>query len=60
MPTPSQAGRRTLPAAVRRPVARLRNRSETAIGELTDLDRLRLARHGAIILAHTIRLLALV
>lgn len=43
----SRAERRTLPAAVRRPVAALRNRIETTIGELTDVDRLRLARHGA-------------
>jgi hypothetical protein len=42
-----RAERRTLPAAVRRPVAALRNRIETTIGELTDMDRLRLARHGA-------------
>jgi len=43
----SRAERRALPAAVRRPVAALRNRIETTIGELTDVDRLRLARHGA-------------
>ena len=43
----SRAERRTLPAALRRPVAALRNRIETTIGELTDVDRLRLARHGA-------------
>ncbi len=70
--TPSHTERRILPAAVRRPVARLRNRIETTVGELTDPDRLRLARHGAktvwglltrtaaTILAHTIRLLELV
>ena len=68
----SRAERRTLPAAVRRPVAALRNRIETTIGELTDVDRLRLARHGAktvwglltrvaaTILAHTLLRLALV
>jgi hypothetical protein len=68
----SRAERRTLPAAVRRPVAALRNRIETTIGELTDPDRLRLARHGArtlwglltrtaaTILAHTLLRLALV
>jgi hypothetical protein len=43
----SRAERRTLPAPVRRPVAALRNRIETTIGELTDVDRLRLVRHGA-------------
>jgi hypothetical protein len=68
----SRAERRTLPAASRRPVARLRNRIETTIGELTDPDRLRLARHGAktvwgllaraaaTILAHTLLRLELV
>lgn len=68
----SRAERRTLPKAVRRPVAALRNRIETTIGELTDVDRLRLARHGAktvwglltrtaaTILAHTLRRLELV
>jgi hypothetical protein len=68
----SRAERRALPAAVRRPVARLRNRIETTIGELTDVDRLRLARHGAktvwglltrtaaTILAHTLLCLELV
>ena len=67
-----RAERRTLPATVRRPVARLRNRIETTIGELTDPDRLRLVRHGAktawglltriaaTILAHTLQRLALV
>jgi Transposase DDE domain len=65
-----KADRRRLPAAVRRPVARLRNRIETTIGELT--ERLGLAEHGArtvwglltraaaIILAHTLIRLALV
>ena len=43
----SRAERRALPTAARRPVAALRNRIETTIGELTDPDRLRLARHGA-------------
>jgi hypothetical protein len=43
----SRTERRTLPAAVRRPVAALRNRIETTSGELTDVDRLRRARHGA-------------
>jgi hypothetical protein len=68
----SRAERRTLPAAVRRPVAALRNRIETTIGELTDVDRLRLVRHGAktvwglltrtaaTILAHTLCRLGLV
>ena len=45
--TPSRTERRLLPAAVRRPIAALRNHIETTIGELTDVDRLRLARHGA-------------
>jgi hypothetical protein len=70
--TPSRAERRALPAAVRRPVAVFRNRIETTIGELTDPDRLRLARHGArtvwglltrtaaTILAHTLLRLHLV
>jgi len=40
-----KADRRRLPTAVRRPVARLRNRIETTIGELT--DRLGLAAHRA-------------
>lgn len=44
---PSRADRQHLPAAVRRPVAALRNRIETTLGEITDVDRLRLARHGA-------------
>ena len=66
----SRAERRTLPRAARRPVAALRNRVETTIGELT--DRLALARHraacfrglltrtAATILAHTLLRLALV
>jgi Transposase DDE domain len=41
----SKADRQRLPRAARRPVAALRNRIETTIGELT--DRLGLARHGA-------------
>jgi hypothetical protein len=41
----SKADRQRLPRAVRRPVAALRNRIETTIGELT--ERLGLARHGA-------------
>ena len=55
---------RRLPAAVRRPVARLRNRVETTIGELTEplgLARHRartfrglLARAAAPVLAHTL------
>ena len=61
----SRAERRTLPAAVRRPVAALRNRIETTTGELTEW--LGLARHraktfwglltrvAATILAHTLR-----
>lgn len=68
--TPGRAERRRLPAAVRRPVAALRNRIETTIGELT--ERLGLAQHGArtfwglltrtaaTILAHTLQLLGLV
>jgi hypothetical protein len=40
-----KADRRRLPAAVRRPVARLRNRIETTIGELT--EHLGLAYHRA-------------
>lgn len=43
--TPGREERRTLPPAVRRPVAALRNRVETTIGELT--ETLGLARHGA-------------
>jgi hypothetical protein len=68
----SRAERRRLPPAVRRPVAALRNRVETAIGELPDPDALGLARHRAktswglltraagSILAHTLRRLGLV
>jgi len=68
--TPGRAERRRLPAAVRRPVAVLRNRIETTNGELT--ERLGLVRHGAktfwglltrvaaTILAHTLQLLRLV
>jgi hypothetical protein len=41
----SKADRQRLPRAVRRPVAALRNRIGTTIGELT--DRSGLARHGA-------------
>lgn len=43
--TPSRADRRRLSQAARRPVAALRNRVETTVGELT--ERLGLARHGA-------------
>lgn len=43
--TPGRADRRRLPRRVRRPIAALRNRIETTIGELT--ERLGLARHGA-------------
>ncbi|HEY8531431.1 MAG TPA: transposase, partial [Limnochorda sp.] len=43
--TPGRTERQRLPAAVRRPVAVLRNRIETTTGELT--ERLGLARHGA-------------
>ena len=65
-----RAERRTLPRSVRRPVAALRNRIETTIGELT--DRLGLARHraacfrglltrtAATILAHTLLRLAII
>jgi hypothetical protein len=67
--TPGRHARRTLPRAVRRPVARLRNRVETTIGELT--EGLGLARHraktvwglltraAATILAHTLLRLGL-
>ena len=67
---PGRTERRTWPPAVRRPVAALRNRVETTIGEVT--EELRLAHHGAktvwgllaraaaTILAHTLRRLALV
>lgn len=60
----ARAERRRLPPALRRPIARLRNRVETTIGELT--DALGLARHrtktfwglltrtAATILAHTL------
>jgi hypothetical protein len=65
-----RADRRRLPAALRRPVAALRNRIETTTGELT--ERLGLARHGArtlwglltraaaTLLAHTLLRLGLV
>jgi hypothetical protein len=68
--TPGRTERQRLPAAMRRPVAALRNRIETTTGELT--ERLGLARHGAktfwglltgvaaTILAHTFQLLRLV
>jgi hypothetical protein len=68
--TPGRAERRRLPLAVRRPVARLRNRIETTTGELT--EQLGLTRHGAktvwglltraagTLLAHTLLRLALV
>ncbi len=61
----SRAERRRLPDAVRRPVAALRNRVETSLGEIT--EQLELARHGAktfwglltrsaaTLLAHTLR-----
>ena len=45
----SKADRQRLPRAVRRPVAALRSRIETTIGELT--DRLGLARQGAAVVA---------
>lgn len=44
---PSRAERRRLPPALRRPVAALRNRIETTLGEITDVVGLALARHGA-------------
>ena len=68
----SRAQRRQLSRAVRRPVAALRNRIETTIGELTDVVGLNLARHGAksfwglltrtaaTVLAHTLLRLAYV
>ncbi len=43
----SRADRQRVPAALRRPVAALRNRIETTLGELTDVVGLGLARHGA-------------
>ncbi len=43
----SHAERQRLPRAVRRPVAALRNRIETTIGEIADVDGLWLVRHGA-------------
>jgi hypothetical protein len=64
-----RADRQRLPAAVRRPVAALRNRIETTTGEIT--ERLGLARHrartvwgllartAATILAHTLLRLGL-
>ena len=67
--TPGRAERLALPAAVRRPVAALRNRVETTIGELT--EGLGLARHrartvwglltraAATVLAHTLLRLGL-
>ena len=67
---PSRDERRALPATLRRPVAALRNRVETTIGELT--EGLDLARHGAktvwglltraaaTLLAHTLRRLTFV
>jgi hypothetical protein len=67
---PGRAERRTLPAAVRRPVGVLRNRIETTTGELTEM--LGLVRHRArtvwglltraagTLLAHTILRLGLV
>ena len=65
-----RAERQLLSAATRRPVAALRNRVETTIGELTEtlgLTRHRaktvwglLARTAATLLAHTVRRLALV
>jgi hypothetical protein len=68
--TPGHTERRTLPRAVRRPVARLRNRIETTTGELTEglgLTRHRaktvwglLTRAAATLLAHTLLRLALV
>jgi hypothetical protein len=68
--TPSRAERRRLPAAVRRPVAVLRNRIETTTGEITvglGLDRHGaktvwglLTRTAATLLAHTLTRLALV
>lgn len=66
----SRADRHRLPLALRRPIAALRNRVETTIGEVT--DHLALARHrattfwglltrtAATILAHTVLRLALV
>jgi hypothetical protein len=43
----SHAERQRRPRVVRRPVAASRNRIETIIGEITDVDSLRLVRHGA-------------
>jgi hypothetical protein len=69
---PSRAQRQQLSRALRRPVAALRNRIETTIGEITDYIGLHLVRHGAktfwglltrtaaTLLAHTLLRLALV
>jgi Transposase DDE domain len=43
--TPGREERRRVPLRLRRPVAALRNRIETSLGEVT--DHLELARHGA-------------
>jgi hypothetical protein len=68
----SRAQRQQLSRALRRPVAALRNRIETTIGELTDWVGLHLVRHGAktfwglltrtaaTVLAHTLLRLELV
>lgn len=68
--TPGREERRRLPREVLRPIARLRNRIETTVGQLK--GKLELARHGAktfwgllvrtaaAILAHTILILRLV
>ena len=69
---PSRTERPTLPVGVRKAIAALRNRVETTFGEITDIDHLQLARHGAhtfwglltrtaaTLLAHTLLRLALV
>jgi hypothetical protein len=48
---PSKAERPRVPRGVRQAIGTFRNRIETAFGEITDLDGLQLARHGA----HTFR-----
>jgi hypothetical protein len=44
---PSKAERPRLPHGVRAAIGTFRNRVETTFGEITDLDGLQLARHGA-------------
>jgi hypothetical protein len=44
---PSRTERPRLPVGIRKAIAALRNRVETTFGEITDIDHLGLARHGA-------------